>query len=368
LDAVASATSAGISKVVDTEYGFHIFKLNPAPEQATVTGAHIVIGYEEAQWLQMQKCTEIPRRSREEALITAAEVLRQLEDEPQSFKRLVQQYSDHCDALQGGDLGTWSNHEPSHIPLELQALQGLAVGEVAAPMDSKLGIQILQRTANRQRQQYAMDPVYLGFDPDAADQQAASRFSVRREAESLAKELANDPSRFERVKNERWNGPVEHWSEGKGFPLISRALDQIPFGQITPIPVNWGRSYVIARRIDPATLPTARPTRFELPAPAAPDLNYFASYMRTPFFDAQLRLVGERALAAQRLEGELAAEFRQLHENWAQYEALGREARAEKFRERQERLRELLGDQAYDTYRQRLNKHFAWLLLTPKVN
>jgi hypothetical protein len=192
LDALSSATSDGITPVVETEYGFHVFKRSPPPEPVTLTGAHIVIGYSEASWLQNQKCKEISQRSREQAWEMAIEVLRRLKDEP--FEHLVEQYSEHCDARVGGDLGTWSNREPTHLPMEVQVLQGLSVGEVAAPMDSKVGVQIIKRMPNRKRGQYAMDPIYLGFDPSAADQHASSRLSVQRDATSVARELARDPS------------------------------------------------------------------------------------------------------------------------------------------------------------------------------
>jgi hypothetical protein len=368
LDAVAAAGSSGVTQVVETDFGFHVLKRNPPPPRRTVSGAHIVIGYEDAQWLRIQKCKDIPRRSRDEALAIAAEVLRQVQNEPESFASLVRQYSEHCDALQAGDLGTWSTHEPSYIPMEVQVLQDLALGEVAAPMDSNLGFQIIQRTPNRKREQYAVDAIYLGFDPAAPEAEKMSRSSVRREATALAKELATDPSRFIRVKNERWIGPVERYAEGRGFPLLNTALEQISFGRVTANPIEWGLSYVIGKRIDPATLPPLPPVRFELPAPTAPDFDHFAAYMRVPFFAAQLELVAQQELEAQHLEGEVASEFLRLHQSWAQHEALDREARTKMFRSVQERSRKLLGSVAYPAYVQRLNKHFEWLLLTPRAD
>jgi hypothetical protein len=368
LDAVAAASSSGVTGVVETDFGFHVFKRNPPPARVTVTGAHIVIGYEDARWLQIQKCKDIPRRSRDEALALAGDVFRRARNEPESFESLVKQYSEHCDALQAGDLGSWSTHEPSYIPMEVQVLQSLAVGEVAAPMDSTLGFQIIKRTPNRKRKQYAVDAIYLGFDPAAPEGEGMSRSSVRRIATDLAKELAAAPSRFTSAKNERWIGPVERYAEGRGFPLLNTALEQISFGQVTTTPIEWGLNYVIGQRIDPATLPPLPPVRFELPAPAAPDFEQLAAYMQVPFFAAQLELVAKLEREAQHLEGEVAAEFLRLHQNWAQHEALSRESRAKMFRSVQERLRKLLGPGSYETYVQRLNKHFEWLLLTPKTD
>jgi hypothetical protein len=368
LDVIAAARPSGVTGVVETDFGFHVFKRNPEPDRGTVTGAHIVIGYEEARWLQSQKCKEIPRRSRDEALAIASDVFRRVLNEPQSFESLVKQYSESCDALQGGDLGSWYSHEPTYIPMEVQVLQGLAVGEVAAPLDSKLGFQIIKRTPNRKRKQYAVDAIYLGFDPARPEVERWSRASVHREATTLAQELALDPSRFASVKKERWLGPVERYAEGQGFPLLNAALAQTEFGQVTPHPIEWGVNYVIGKRIDPATLPPLPPIHFELPAPAAPNLDYFAAYMKVPFFAAQLKLVAERERDARELKGKAAAEFIRLHEAWAQYEVLSREERTEMFRKLQERVRKLLGTAPYATYVQHLNQHFESLLLTPSTS
>lgn len=365
LDAVAAAGSSGVTQVVETDFGFHVLKRNPPPARATVSGAHIVIGYDEARWLQIQKCKDIPRRSRDAALALAREVYQRSLAEPSRFEALVEQYSEHCDAMQAGDLGTWSTHEPSYIPVEVEVLQGLEVGEIAAPLDSSLGFQIIKRTPNRKRKQYAVDALYLGFDPAAPEADKSSRASVLREAEVLASELAADPSRFTRVKNERWVGPIERYPAGQGFPPLNIALEQISFGKVTP-PIEWGLNYVIGKRVDPATLPPLPPVRFDLPAPPAPDLEHFAAYMRVPFFAAQLDLIARQQRDALHLEGELAAEFQRLHQDWARHEALGREARATTFRSLRERVRQLLGAAAYDSYLQRLNEHFEWLLLTPK--
>lgn len=368
LDAVAAAGTSGVTRVVETDFGFHVFKRNPPPVLATVSGAHIVIGYDEARWLQLQKCREIPKRSRDEALAIARDVFRRVRSEPESFDRLARQHSEHCDALQGGDLGSWSTHEPSYIPVEVEVLQNLAVGEVAAPIDSNLGFQIIKRTPNRKRKEYAVDAIYLGFDPSAPETDVTSRSSVAREAAALAKELAADPSRFSGIKNRRWIGPVERYPEGQGFPLLNAALEQISFGEVMTTPVEWGVNYVVGKRVDPAPLPPLPPVRFELPTPAAPDLQHFAAYMRVPFFAAQLELVAKQQIDAEELKDDVAEEFLQLHAGWARHETLGREARAEMFQSLQGRARALLGPASYDSYVRRLNAHFEWLLLTPKEN
>ena len=88
--------------------------------------------------------------------------------------------------------------------------------------------------------------------------------------------------------------------------------------------------------------------------------------MRVPFFSAQLELVAKQELEAQHVGREVAAEFWRLHQGWAQHENLSREARSRMFQSIQKRLRKLLGAASYQTYAQRLNKHFEWLLLTPK--
>jgi hypothetical protein len=364
LDAVSELKPGEVSRVVETEYGFHIFLLRPPPAEERVSGARIVIGHVDAHWLRIQGCRDVPGRTREEASQLANDIFQRLRSEPQRFLELVDRYSEHCDAMQGGDFGSWSTREPGPIPKEVEKLAGLAVGEIAAPFDSFIGFQIVERTAERPRVRYAMDPIRLVFDPAAPAEATTSKASVLARAKALTRSLQQNPARFRELKQGLWNGGSETWLEGAGEPPMDRVLARLPIGGFTPEPILSGWTYTVARRIDPASVPV-HPTAFELPAPSAPNFAYIAERMNPPFFAAQLRTVVEKERDIQRLTEPLASELLKLHAGWEALEASGADDRRKAFDHLQERVRKLIGERGYEQYRRHLDEHFAMLYLTP---
>jgi hypothetical protein len=365
LDAVSDLNEGGISRVVETQYGFHVFRLRPPSPEQTVSGARIVIGHEDAHWLSIQKCGDVPVRSRDEALRIALDIYQRLKREPHRFAEYARRYSEHCDSRQGGDFGTWSTHEPSPLPKEIEKLASLAVGEIAPPFDSIIGFEILERTPNRERTQYAMDPIRLPFDPSAPAGAPLSESAVRARAQTLAAMLSQDPTRFAELKAQTWAGAVETWTSGAGEPPLSEALDRLPIGAITGQPIRAGFTFTLARRIDPESLTPPPPTRFRLPTPAAPDFQYIVTHMQPEFFDAQLLAVARRDVQARKWSDSLAADFLTLHQRWASAEVSATNSRSQAFLHLQERLVALLGQASYAEYRRQLDQHFATLYLTP---
>src|SRR5262249_2985714 len=113
LDALSALKQGEVSRPVESAYGFHVFLLRAPPRDATVSGARIVVGYDEAPWLQAFLARRpLPRRSRAEALALAQKVYeraRQGED----FQRLVEEFTDHQEAVRKGDFGAWSTRAQS---------------------------------------------------------------------------------------------------------------------------------------------------------------------------------------------------------------------------------------------------------------
>ena len=92
----------------------------------------------------------------------------------------VQVVLEHRDLSRDGDLGTWSSREASPFPREIERLQGLRVGEIAPPIDSPYGFQILLRTSVAERPLYAAARSVAGdAHRDLADSLYAELYGIK---------------------------------------------------------------------------------------------------------------------------------------------------------------------------------------------
>src|SRR6185295_17932020 len=115
---------------------------------------------------------------------------------PDRFPQRLDEFSEHRDARWGGDFGRWSTREPTPFPREIELLQHLQVGELAAPIDTAFGYQIILRTPERVRKRYASRALRLRFDPTAPSSAPQSRDAVQREAEQLAIDISSGRRSF----------------------------------------------------------------------------------------------------------------------------------------------------------------------------
>jgi hypothetical protein len=265
VDVLAVTGPGGVTNPVETEYGFHIFKLHAPPVEEVVSGTHIVIAYDDAHWLhELLARGTIPPRSRDEAFQLAMQVYESARAKPDDFAELIQRYSEHRDAAYGGDVGAWSTRRPSWFPRELSVLRSLAVGEIAPPVDSLVGFQILRRTENRPRREYAMTAVNFLFNPAAPDGSSDSRASLYQAASSIARQLRSDPSQFEGLKRDNCCPDLVRWTGGPQYPELEPVLDRLRFGEIAAEPVECQSHWLVPRRLDPDTVPLPE-VRFALP-------------------------------------------------------------------------------------------------------
>jgi hypothetical protein len=272
LDAIAALSPGQTSAVVETRHGFQIFRLGATPDAGNVSGEHIVLGHEGARWLDAVGCPP-PRRTRSEALALAQRIHAELSADPASFAAQVREHSDYPDQASGGDLGTWSVREPTFTPRAVDRLRTLPIGGISAPFENHYGIEIVRRTPDRTRPLYAMEAIVLAF----AAGDARSKREALTLAQGLSRAVKERPSRFDELRAKYCCRNTESWQEGRDDPALSQTLAKLEPGEIPDTPLLRFGTWVIPKRIDPSRLPVAPVTRFAVPAPERPTLEWILS-------------------------------------------------------------------------------------------
>lgn len=110
--------------------------------------------------------TSLPQRSRDDARALAAALHQQARAQPELFRQLVEQHSEHRDAVLGGDFGSWSTGAEA-LPAANAPARAARLGEVGTPVETHLGFEIIQRTEDHAREWYAARAARLPIDPEA---------------------------------------------------------------------------------------------------------------------------------------------------------------------------------------------------------
>jgi hypothetical protein len=283
LDVLATLRPGEVSKPFQTPYGIHILKRYPPPAAEQVAGERIVIGYAGVYGLG-RKVT----RSREQAMALAQEVASRARRNPASFRALVTQYSDNEDRAIQGDLGVYSTQDPGYLPLEVDGLSRVKIGEIYGPIDGRLGFEILRRVPVGPRDEYAMAAIEVALDTRLPDEVTAVK-QAGTEIAKLQQILASDPEKFEDLRRIRRSEKVRRWTYPKGDLALTRALGQLSLGQIAPEPVRYGMALLIVKRLDPKKLPPEPARLTELPNPSDPDYDALIGFNNGPQLAAAAR-------------------------------------------------------------------------------
>jgi hypothetical protein len=283
LDVLAVLKPGEISKPFQTPYGIHILKRYPPPARERVAGERIVIGYEGVFGLGR----EAPR-TRAEALALAQDVASRAKRAPVSFRALVAQYSDNVDRAIHGDIGAYSTHDPGYLPLEVDGLSRVKVGDTFGPVEGRHGFQILRRVPVVPHEEYAMTGVEVRLDTSLPNEEAALN-QARAEVTKLQQILAEDPARFAELQRTQGSEVVRRWVYPQGDLALTRALDALLPGQVGSEPVRDGNALLIVKRLDPKELPPEPARLTELPSPSDPDYDALIGYNDGPQLAAAAR-------------------------------------------------------------------------------
>jgi hypothetical protein len=272
LDALTALQPGDVSGVLETRLGFHILLRRSPPPHEDVDGRHVVIRYAGT----VSSIDEGPSaRTHEEARALAREVEAQAHDGAAPFESLVRRYSDHADRAVDGDIGTWSTLAPAEKPREIETLARLKIGEVAPPIDTVWGFQVLQRVEPSRHGRLAMAGVRMHFGPLLPPEDPRSRQSVYAQARTLAQRLHSAPGTFAEA-----HGPsdeevvVEVWDWGHAPAQLTLALEHLRFGEVSLEPASIPFFFVISMRLDPALTTRAEsPSSYELPLRATPNIE-----------------------------------------------------------------------------------------------
>ena len=357
VDGLAHLAPGEVSEVIETEYGFHIVQRHAVPREDTVTGRRIVIAHNEAGWLPILARGEVPFRNREDALALANDLYARANADPDSFEQLVDRHSEHRDAMRGGDLGTWSTLEPSGSPREIAVLSRLAVGEVAPPLDSPVGFEIIQRVPNRPRDSYALEQLVLPFNALAPIGDPASKASVLAQANDLLAQIQRAPETFDTLRGQRCCLEPLQWLDGRGSPPLTALLSKTSVGHLAQEPVQSEFNYVIAKRVAPTATPSL-PASYELPDPSQPDIEFFVRTFDGPSVARVIRGLLPDIPDKPGLPAEAAQRLRALHsgDDFAKLQEASQKLEA--YRLLLQNVSRLLGSDKFPEYQALMNSHW----------
>jgi hypothetical protein len=362
LDVFAATEIGSVSRVVETPHGFHVFLRRAPPPPQVVSGSRIIIGHTGAAWLGTLYPDRPLTRSRDEAMALATRIYEQARRNPDEFDSLVTRYSEHGDVIRRGDFGTWSNREPNPFPREIETLEGLKIGDVAAPIDSLFGIQVIRRTPNRNRTVFSTTSVQLRHQPGEPDTSPTSKATILAKARSFATQIAADPSRFATLQTEYCCTSVFPIVEGRDPASIVALLQGLRVGEVAREPVEVGIHHLIPKLVTRERHEVGSDAMFNLPAPDAIDFDYWLPDFDAATLQEGLRAVAEQARSTLGLDYTTSELLQREHEHWADGVS-DPDSQLKAFRALGSRVEQLLGATAYARYRSLLNLHFQAVLI-----
>lgn len=191
-------------------------------EANTFAGSHILIAYAGAM-----RADSSVTRSKEEAQAKAADLIEEINENPESFEDLAREHSDGPSGVNGGDLGSWAKGRM--VPEFDTAIEALEIGDVAQePVETAFGYHVMRRNDAR-APYFGADAFIIGIAGPRAPE-TVTRDSAA--AATLAEEIKGkiDGDNFEELAieyNDFGEGPMFIGGFKDGDPVAPEILELI---------------------------------------------------------------------------------------------------------------------------------------------
>jgi len=347
LDALTTLEPGQTSRPVQTGLGFHVLRREPAPPDEQVAGKHIVVRY--AGTLGVESSA----RSRQDAKTLADKVAALAKH--QDFAALVEQYSEHADKVRGGDLGVWARLRPDDNGRLLEALASLPIGGISGPIETGWGYEILMRTDPAGRQRLAMESLALYYDAHAEPDSPVSHQSRLALMQSVQVDMALRPQAFDEARAKYCCKDPESFLQGRGPLVAEDVLARTPMGSMFEEPIDSGDAIILARRVEPSTVPAPASVLLAFPSRMGPDFEMIIRASPGGGLAQESRKVnaGVRKQLALKPEqdAQLATIVEKLAVDYAATEPDQGDLRVELTVRAQKELEQTLGAESYGRYR-----------------
>lgn len=356
LDALGTLKPGQVSRVVETALGFHVIAQRDTPPGSSVSARRVLIGY--ATTTATFDRQGRPKRTRDEALAIARQVAARAVREPARFIQLVEEHTDHADALRDGYFGTWSTHQAFLWSREVELIAALPVGGVSEPIDSFHGFNVFMRIELQPRVELAARYLDVELEEDPRTSQPKLAPDLRR--------LAERPDAFEALQGKYCCRGDRRWELGRGDPRIEHALLKLATAQVTTEPMRIGeRRWRWIKRIAPDPPKPEQVALSALPSAASADTDALVEQVSardlSAFLFALKKEKGSGFGVALR-EGE-AGRFEQIVDRFEQRAvAASPGERLVAVRAAREELRALLGDARYLALRANIQSELKQVL------
>ncbi len=366
IDALGNISEGEVSRVVESELGYHIIKRLPVPKEQSISGAQILIDYRglNTEWAHPSQTTEY---SRDEARKVADKVAQKAKQDPGTFSDLAKKYSKDPNAENGGDLGVWSTYELGSEPITLEVIANLQPGEVSDVVDTSIGFRIFKRTTDLERTLLAASTIVVAHNdvPPAFWIRFLKR--TRSDAFSLSnkiiRELVRNPQRFNDLNEKHCDiGLCKlkrfSWRQGRLISKVESQVNKLEIGEVSSIPLDTPLGFFIVRRENPDEVKVSlndrknRPVLKKLPTPAPWTIADYARRFPPHVVEGANSDLKEKASTYLGLSGSTKQHFEAVFDGLSkQFKTGNKEKYAEYIEAADKRVAKLLGPKRFSDYR-----------------